>query len=79
VAEEAASWSQDTMLVGHLPFMGKLASWLLSGTEQADAVSFRPGSVACLERGAEGSWTLAWMIRPELLSIVSGADPGPGR
>ncbi len=75
VAEEAARWSEDAMLVGHLPFMGRLASRLLSGAEQADAVAFRPGSVACLERGAGGGWTLAWMIRPELLAGLSGTAP----
>jgi phosphohistidine phosphatase len=72
VAEEAERWSGDAMLVGHLPFMGKLTSQLLYGSESADAVAFQPGSVACLERGDEGGWTLAWMLRPELL-----AD-GPG-
>jgi phosphohistidine phosphatase len=76
VAEEAATWSQDAMLVGHLPFMGRLASRLLSQGARADAVAFRPGSVACLERGAEGNWTLAWMIRPELLASFPEADPG---
>jgi phosphohistidine phosphatase len=77
LAEEAASWSQDTMLVGHLPFMGRLASWLVSRAEQADAVAFRPGSVVCLERGTEGLWTLAWMMRPELLAGAPEADLGP--
>jgi phosphohistidine phosphatase len=76
VAEEAASWSCDTMLVGHLPFMGRLVSRLLSQGEHPDAVAFRPGSVVRLERGAEGLWTIAWMIRPELLASSPGADPG---
>jgi phosphohistidine phosphatase len=79
VAEEAGRWAEDAMLVGHLPFMGKLTSLLLSGAEQADAVSFRPGSVACLEREAEGRWTLAWMVRPELVAGLPGPDSGPGR
>jgi phosphohistidine phosphatase len=76
VAEEAASWSRDTMLVGHLPFMGRLVSRLLSRSERWDSVAFRPGSVVCLERGAEGHWTIAWMIRPELLASSPEADPG---
>jgi phosphohistidine phosphatase len=76
VAEEAASWSRDTMLVGHLPFMGRLVSRLLSQGERPDAVAFRPGSVVCLERGADGLWTIAWMIRPELLASSPKADSG---
>jgi phosphohistidine phosphatase len=77
VAEEVASWSEDTMLVGHLPFMGRLASWLLWQGEHPESVGFRPGSVVCLERGAERGWSLAWMIRPELLASLPEADRGP--
>ena len=75
VAEEVASWSRDTMLVGHLPFMGRLASWLLWQGEHPESVAFRPGSVTCLERGTERIWTIAWMIRPERLAGAPEADP----
>ena len=68
VAQEAASWEQDTMLVGHLPFMARLASRLIAGREDADIVAFRPGSVLCLERTEQRAWTIAWMLRPELLA-----------
>jgi phosphohistidine phosphatase len=67
VAEWIAGSSQDAMLVGHLPFMAKLASRLIAGSENANALLFSPGCVACLERTEEKGWTLAWMIRPELL------------
>jgi phosphohistidine phosphatase len=55
-----------TLLVGHLPFMGKLTSWLVVNNEDINIVSFQPGSVVCLERGSDPLWSLAWMIRPEL-------------
>jgi phosphohistidine phosphatase len=67
VAQEAATWTEDVMLVGHLPFMGKLASRLIGGSEEAELIAFQPGSVACLERKPEGGWTLLWMVRPDLL------------
>jgi phosphohistidine phosphatase len=79
VAEEVASWSRDTMLVGHLPFMGRLASWLLWQGEHPNSVAFRPGSVVCLERGDGREWTLAWMIRPELLAGDPETNPGEER
>ncbi len=66
LAGEAETWKEDTMLVGHLPFMSKLAARLLAGREDLEVVAFRPGSVACLEKKEAGGWTLAWMIRPEL-------------
>jgi phosphohistidine phosphatase len=66
-AEWIAGSSVDAMLVGHLPFMAKLASRLIAGSEDSNALLFSPGSVACLERTQQKGWTLAWMIRPELL------------
>jgi phosphohistidine phosphatase len=68
VAQEAAGWEQDTMLVGHLPFMARLTSRLIAGREDAGVVAFRPGSVLCLERTEQRAWTIAWMLRPELLA-----------
>jgi len=64
----AAGWDEDAMVVGHLPFMGRLVSRLTGGDEAALTVQFEPGAVACLERSDNGSaWTLAWMVRPSLL------------
>ncbi len=68
LAEAAADWNEDAMVVGHLPFMGRMVALLTCGDEAAAAVQFEPGTVACLERRENGSaWTLAWMVRPSLL------------
>lgn len=58
---------RDAMLVGHLPFMAKLVSQLLAEDPERLIAAYRPGSVVCLESGAEGGWQMNWMIRPELL------------
>jgi phosphohistidine phosphatase len=58
------------MLVGHMPFMARLASVLLAGDAVTLTVSFRPGSVVCLEEGDDEAWDIAWMIRPELIAGV---------
>ena len=73
IAREVAGWDEDVMLVGHLPFMAKLASRLIAGRDDAGVVAFQPGTVVCLEHGARQHWTIAWMIRPEL---VVGASRG---
>ena len=57
-AQDADVWDQDTLVVGHLPFMGRLVAHLL--------VTFRPGTVACLERDGDGNWLLQWLLRPGL-------------
>ncbi len=51
VAEEIRHWDLDTLLVGHQPFMGRLASLLVTGSAERELVSFEPGSLVCLERG----------------------------
>ena len=67
-AEQAQDWTEDTLLVGHMPFMGCLTSLLIKGDAEADVVAYRPGSIVCLERLGLDNWQLAWMIRPELLA-----------
>ncbi|MED5395236.1 MAG: phosphohistidine phosphatase SixA [Pseudomonadota bacterium] len=61
-------WNEDTMLVSHLPLVGKLVARLVSGDESRDIVKFQAGAVTCL-RHAESNrgWTLAWAVNPELL------------
>lgn len=73
-AQRTEEWTEDTMAVGHLPFMGKLVSHLVVGDETASAVSFRPGTIVCLEREPEGGWSVAWMIRPDLVARTSLED-----
>ncbi len=68
IAKEVDSWTEDRMLVGHLPLMGKLASRLVTGREEPSAVVFQPGTVVCLEGTEAGDWTLAWVVPPELLA-----------
>jgi phosphohistidine phosphatase len=67
VKDELASSRHDVMIVGHLPFLGKLASLLLTGDESAGVVAFRQGGIVSLEQSAENQWQLAWMITPEIL------------
>lgn len=68
VADALAAEEQDVMLVGHLPFMAKLATRLATGEEEPPVVAFAPGSVVCLERAHQGRFAIAWMIRPELIA-----------
>lgn len=65
-AEQMADWKLDTLVVGHLPFLSRLVGYLVSGKPD-DVVSFRPGSVVCLQLSEPEGWIIAWMLRPELL------------
>jgi len=59
--------NSPTMIVGHLPFMAKLVSKLLTNSEDIDIVEYQPGSVVCLERNDDEHWVVQWMLRPELI------------
>jgi phosphohistidine phosphatase len=67
VLEELEARQADLMIVGHLPFLAKLASMLLCGF-LADMIAFRPGGILCLERGPDHRWRFGWMVTPELIS-----------
>ena len=72
VSPEIAFWSVDTLIVGHLPYLGRLASLLLASDPDRPVLAFQPGSIACLEKTADRHWVLAWMVRPELIAPVRG-------
>ncbi len=66
---EIKSLDKNLMIVGHLPFLQKLASGLLSGTENNQFISIRNSGVICLEY--TDTWKLLWTVIPELLEEES--------
>ena len=66
-ATDADVWDEDTLVTGHLPFMSRLVSLLLTGEREIEQVQYQPGSVVCLERTDAEQWVMLWMLRPELL------------
>lgn len=67
VAAELADSPCCVMLVGHLPFLGRLASLMLGGNPQQEFVRFRNGGLVGLVREEE-RWTIACVIPPELVT-----------
>jgi phosphohistidine phosphatase len=65
--DELISGRQDIMIVGHLPFLPKLASLLLTNSESSNTVAFKNGGIVCLNCSDDNQWQLDWMIIPELL------------
>lgn len=62
------AWTEDVLVVGHLPFMAKLVSRLVCEGATRPVVAYQPGSVVCLGKEADDRWVIVWMMRPELLS-----------
>ena len=58
---------QALALVGHLPFLDRLASLLVAGNEDAQVVRFRMGGLVKLEpKQDRDGFAVAWAIPPDL-------------
>jgi len=66
LVETLHNWHDDTLLVGHMPFMSQLVSALLLNNNGYNIVRFPPGTVVCLEQ-YEHRWILNWVLRPDLV------------
>ena len=59
---------KDIMIVGHLPFLPKLASSLLVGRNSLYILEFRNAGIVCLNCFDDNQWRIDWMIIPEILA-----------
>lgn len=57
---------EDVALVSHQPFVGRLATRLLTGRDEPVAVAFEPGTALCLTE-VSGAWVVQWLLPPALL------------
>jgi phosphohistidine phosphatase len=67
MAEDIQHWQDDTILVGHMPFMSRLISELMIGESSQHLVDFVPGSIICLENYGDKMWLIKWLLVPELV------------
>jgi phosphohistidine phosphatase len=72
--DEPAIWAErlrdlpdGVILVGHLPHLARIASLLLCGDIDKNIVSFRMAGVVCLKGDDSGSWSLQWMLTPDVV------------
>jgi len=61
-------YTDDVLIVGHLPHLERLASLLLTGTTDRRPVRFANAAVVCLEKEDDYTWSLVWAVVPELLN-----------
>jgi phosphohistidine phosphatase len=68
VAELLSRETKPLMLVGHRPFMDRLAGLLVTGDREHALVSFQQGGIVCLERDASTrQWAIRWVVTPDLI------------
>ncbi|MBN1104448.1 MAG: phosphohistidine phosphatase SixA [Deltaproteobacteria bacterium] len=57
----------DIMLVGHLPFMERMASYLITGSIEKTVFKFQNGGLVCLDREqGTGNWFIKWALVPNI-------------
>ena len=67
LAVKGMSGAENIMLVGHLPFMERLASYLITGAPDRTVVKFQNGGIVRLDRAPEtGIWFIRWTLMPEI-------------
>lgn len=63
----AASLNPDanTMLVGHLPFMDRMTSYLVTGSIDKPVFRFQNSGIVCLDKDPDSdSWVIVWTLMP---------------
>jgi len=57
----------DTMVVGHLPFMEKLAAYLVTGKVDRPVFKFQNAGIVCLDIHPDaGTWVVRWALMPNI-------------
>ena len=64
---KALSPDEDLMIVGHLPFLSRLVSFLITGSTDSEIFRFQNGGILCMDRQPEkDSWFIRWTLMPEI-------------
>ena len=59
--------NDDIMLVGHLPFMEKLTSYLTSRSTDNRIFKFQNGGIVCLDKDQGlDTWMIKWTLSPHI-------------
>ena len=57
----------NTMLVGHIPFLERLVSYLITGSQDKLIIKFQTGGIVCLDQiEKNGSWYIKWALMPNM-------------
>jgi len=64
---ETVRAEDDRMIVGHLPFLERLLSFLTTKTPGNRIMRFQNGCIVCLDKDPEdSSWHIKWVLMPDI-------------
>ena len=59
--------AEDTMLVGHLPFMERMAAFLITGSIEKPVIKFQNSGIVCLDKDPDTqTWVIRWTLMPKI-------------
>ncbi|MCJ7616034.1 MAG: phosphohistidine phosphatase SixA [Desulfobacterales bacterium] len=58
--------SDNLMLVGHLPFMERLTSYLITGSIEKPVFKFQNGGILCMDKDLDKGWLIKWSLMPDI-------------
>ena len=57
----------NSMLVGHLPFMERLTSYLITGSTDKPVFKFQNGGIVCMDTDPDSHfWVIRWALMPRI-------------
>lgn len=64
ILEKINSWTEDTLVTSHLPFIPNLITLLTAQDVYLSAISFETGTIVCLEKNKNLNWIIKWSSAP---------------
>jgi phosphohistidine phosphatase len=65
VSQFKSDAGSNNMIVGHLPFMERLASYLVTGSYEKRIFKFQNGGIVCLDI-IDDAWVIKWALMPHI-------------
>lgn len=56
---------ENLMVIGHLPFMERLVSYLITGSEDILVYRFQNSGIVCLDQ-EDNNWYITWTLNPNI-------------
>jgi len=78
VAASLQGNQESIMLVGHLSYLSRLVSLLMTDNPEIEIIRFRNAEVVCLEQ-REAKWAIDRVLQPELLLELDHCDQRSAR
>jgi phosphohistidine phosphatase len=64
---ETMNDKKNLMIVSHLPFLSKLASFLIFGNTEPAVFKFQNSGIVCMDKNSDqGSWIINWTLMPDI-------------